>query len=211
MDRRHFSQALVGSAATLASLNLPALAQATSFKLGSDYRRLDKPAPVDSPAGQIEVIEFFSYGCVHCYRFEPLFLAWSKKLPTGVVAKRNHVLFNEGMLPMQRLYFVLEAMGQVGALHEKVFQAIHVDRQRMGSVDEITDWAVKQGLDRSRFTQLFNAFGVVGKARRATQLQNAYQVEGTPALGVAGRYYISGQGPRTLDIASALIAQEKRG
>lgn len=210
MDRRHFSQVLVGSAA-LAGLNAPAWAQASAFKAGSDYRRLDKPAPVDSPPGQIEVIEFFSYTCIHCYRFEPLFDAWSKQLPPGVVAKRNHVLFNQGLVPLQRLYYVLEAMGQVKALHEKVFQAIHADRERLGDAEEITNWAVKQGLDRGRFTQLFNSFGVVGKARRATQLQDAYQVEGTPALGVAGRYYISGQGPRTLDIASALIAQEKRG
>ena len=49
-----------------------------------------------------------------------------------------------------------------------------------------------------------------GKAKRATQLQDAYQVEGTPALGVAGRFYISGQGPRTLAVADALIAELRK-
>jgi thiol:disulfide interchange protein DsbA len=112
---------------------------------------------------------------------------------------------------MQRLYYTIEAMGQVDALHEKVFRAIHVDKLRLQDPAVIADWMGKQGVDMKKFNELFASFSVAGKARKATQLQDAYQVEGTPALGVAGRFYIPGQGPRTIQVAEALIAQIRKG
>ena len=114
------------------------------------------------------------------------------------------------MEPLQRLYYALEAMGKVEALHEKAFRAVHVDKVRLQDQAVMVDWIAQQGIDKTQFNQFYNSFGVAGKAKRATQLQDAYQVEGTPALGVAGRYYISGQGPRTLAVAEALIAQLRK-
>ena len=95
-------------------------------------------------------------------------------------------------------------------MHEKVFNAIHVDKQRLASADDIIDWVAKQGVDKVKFTSVFNSFAVSGKANRATQLQDAYQVEGTPALGVAGRFYVPGQGPRSIVVAEALIAEVRK-
>ena len=217
MQRRDFSRsllaagatALTGGAAALAPFN--AQAQAAGLKEGTDFIRLGKPAPVDAPAGQIEVVEFFASSCIHCYHFEPLFSAWAQKKPAHVVVRRAPVAFSEAFVPMQKLYYTLEAMGQVEALHEKVFRAFHVDKVRLNDPATINDWMGKQGVDMKKFNELFGSFSVVGKARKATLLQEAYQVEGTPALGVAGRFYIPGQGPRTLQIAEALIAQLRKG
>lgn len=206
-NRRQFSQLAIAAGLGAA---LPVSAQIAGLKEGSDYLRLQRPAPVDSKAGQIEVLEFFAYTCIHCYNFEPLLTAWMAKKPAHVVVRRTPVAFSPAMEPLQRLYYALEAMGRVGALHEKVFRAIHVDKQRLTTPEAIADWVAKQGVDKAQFNQFYNAFGVAGKAKRATQLQDAYQVEGTPALGVAGRYYISGQGPRTLVIADALIADLRK-
>jgi thiol:disulfide interchange protein DsbA len=101
-------------------------------------------------------------------------------------------------------------MGLVDSLHEKVFSAIHVDKQRLTSNEAIIDWVAKQGVDRAKFTGVYNSFAVSGKANRATQLQDAYQVEGTPALGVAGRFYVPGQGPRSILVAEVLIAEVRK-
>jgi len=216
MQRREFSRSLLAAGATTAlgataALTLtPAHAQMAGLKEGSDFVRLSRPAPVDSPAGTVEVVEFFAYTCVHCYNFEFLFNDWMKKTPAHVVVRRTPVAFNDAFVPMQRLYYALEAMGQVGALHEKVFRAIHVDKQRLNTPEAITAWVTAQGVDREKFTGFFNSFAVAGKARRATQLQDAYQVEGTPSLGVGGRYYVTGQGPRTLVVANALIADLRK-
>ncbi|MDP2416673.1 MAG: thiol:disulfide interchange protein DsbA/DsbL [Hydrogenophaga sp.] len=216
MQRREFSRSLLAAGATTAmgataALTLtPAHAQLAGLKEGTDFVRLGRPAPVDSPAGKIEVLEFFAYTCIHCYNFEPLFTDWMKKSPANVVVRRTPVAFNDAFVPLQRLYYALEAMGQVEAMHEKVFRAIHVDKQRLNSSEAITTWVANQGVDREKFVGFFNSFAVAGKSRRATQLQDAYQVEGTPSLGVGGRYYVTGQGPRTLVVANALIADLRK-
>lgn len=96
-------------------------------------------------------------------------------------------------------------------LHEKAFRAFHVDKQPLRNADAVIDWAVKQGVDKAKFSAAYNAFGTAGKMKRAVQLQNAYEVEGTPALGIAGRYYVPGQAAKTLVVANALIAQLRKG
>ncbi|MFM2120336.1 MAG: hypothetical protein RL722_1804, partial [Pseudomonadota bacterium] len=93
MNRRDFIVA--GATATgltgLAGLGSPALAQ--NFVEGKHYRTLAQPVPVSVPAGKIELIEFFWYGCPHCNEFEHPLSTWSKKLPADVVFKRVHVAF----------------------------------------------------------------------------------------------------------------------
>lgn len=218
MQRREFSRSVLSIGATsavgaLAGLSAwPAHAQdpVAGLKEGTDYVRLSRPAPVDSPANQIEVVEFFAYTCIHCFNFEPVFSEWIKQKPAHVVVRRTPVAFSDAFLPLQRLYYAIEAMGLVDSLHEKAFRAVHVEKLRLNTPEAIADWVAKQGVDKAKFSSFYNSFAVAGKAKRATQLQEAYQVEGTPALGVGGRYYISGQGPRTLAVANALIASLRK-
>ena len=208
MQRRDFSRSLLAAGAFVSAAGAltPALAQRIGFKEGTDYLRLPKPVPVAAPAGQIEVVEFFAYSCIHCFRFEPLLETWMQKLPADVKVRRMPVAFSPAFEPMQRLYFTLESMGLVDKLHAKVFKAFHEESQQLTSPEAITAWVEKQGVNREQFLAFFN--GNAGKlAASATQLQDAYQVEGTPALGVAGRFYVSGQGPKTLVIADSLISQ----
>jgi len=207
MQRRAFSLSLMSLGATCA---LPAFAQRVAPKEGVDYLKLAKPAPVQAPPSQIEVVEFFAYSCVHCFNFEPLFEDWKSKQPPNVAVRRVPVAFSPAFVPMQKLYYALEAMDQVKALHAKVFSAIHNERLPLTTPGPIIDWVAKQGVDRAKFTEVFNAPATATKAQQAAALQDAYAVEGTPALGVAGRFYIAGQGPRTLTIASALIAEAGR-
>jgi thiol:disulfide interchange protein DsbA len=216
MQRRDFSRSVlaVGATTTLGGLaalgHSSAQAQMASLKEGTDFVRLGRPAPVDAPAGQIEVLEFFAYTCIHCYNFEPVMAAWIKKKPANVVVKHTPVKFSEAFVPMQKLYYALQAMDLVDKLHERVFSAIHVDKLRLTTAEAIIDWVAKQGVNKAKFTSVFNSFAVAGKANRASQLQDAYQVEGTPALGVAGRFYVPGQGPRSIVVAEVLIAEMRK-
>lgn len=215
MQRREFTQAVLMAGTATSGLLGAAQAQAqAAFKEGSDYLKLGRPAPVDAPADKVEVIEFFWYSCPHCNSFEPTFDAWAKKQPAHVVVKRAPVAFRDDFVPQQRLYYALEAMGKVEELHRKVFHAIHTEKQRLTTQDQIADWIAKQGMDRAKFLEVYNAFGVAGKARRATQLQDAYQVDGVPSLGIAGKYFTSGSLaqtlPRSLQVADHLIAQSRK-
>jgi thiol:disulfide interchange protein DsbA len=203
IKRRDFCAAATLATTGLASTNL--LAQAKQPQAGADYVRLAKPAPVDTPAGKIEVLEFFWYRCPHCNAFEPVLNAWAKRLPKDVVFKRVPVAFQSSYLPQQRLYYVLEAMGLTEKLHDRVFAAIHVEGRNLSTEQAIADWMVKQGVDRVTFTSHFNSFNTATKAQRATQLMNAYQVEGVPALGVAGRFYTDGAMTQNMDRALQVV------
>lgn len=158
-------------------------------------------------------MEFFWYSCPHCHAFEPQLEAWIKQLPKDVALRRVPVSFRPDFEPQQRLYYVLEAMGKVEELHKKVFNAIHVEKQLLNTADTVIAWAEKQGLNKAKFAELYNSFSVTTKARKATQLQDAYKVDGVPALGIAGRYYTTGTMTQTmgraLQVTDYLIGQSR--
>ena len=214
MKRREFSVLAAGTlGATALALPGLALAQAKPQE-GRDYRELDKPATVEAPAGRIEVVEFFWYSCPHCNSFEPRLNAWLKRTPADVVFRRVPVAFRDSFVPQQRLFYTLEALGKVDELHAKVFEAIHGQRQSLDREETILAFAERNGLERTKFQELYNSFTVQTKARRATQLQDQYQVDGVPALGVGGRYYtdatMAGSMDRSLQVVEYLIGEVRR-
>ena len=215
MNRREFS---VATATVLGAtaLGFPGLVlgQARAPQEGKDFRALEKRVPVEAPAGKIEVVEFFWYSCPHCNAFEPRLNAWLKKAPPDVAFRRVPVAFRDDFVPQQRLYYALEAMGKVEELHIKVFQEIHANRQQVSKEDQILAFVEKNGVDRAKFQEQYNSFAVSTKARRAKQLQDAYVVDGVPALGVAGRYYVdgdlAGNMDRALQVTDYLIAEARK-
>lgn len=217
MQRREFSisAASVAAATSMGAFATGAHAQGPAPKEGSDYLTLEKRAPVEAPAGKVEVVEFFWYSCPHCNRFEPALEEWIKKAPKDVVVRRVPIAFRPDFEPQQRLYYVLEAMNKVAELHKKVFYAIHSEKQLLNTPDLIAAWIEKQGIDKAKFLEMYNSFSVATKARKATQLQDAYRIDGVPALGVAGRYYTSGSLAQTMEralvITDYLIVQARKG
>lgn len=216
MKRREFAQ--LGTGAALASTTLwgaTAQAQAAKPKAGTDYLVVDPRAPVEAGAGKIEVVEFFWYSCPHCNAFEPTLQAWIPKLPKDVSFRRVPVAFQDSFAPQQRLYFTLEAMGLVEKLHGKVFAAIHQEKKNLSTGEAILEWIGQQGVDKAKFVEQYNSFTVVTKVTKSVQLQNAYKVEGVPALGIAGRYYtdgsLAGNMPRALQVVESLVADIRAG
>jgi thiol:disulfide interchange protein DsbA len=212
MQRREFSATLAGAGALV--LGLPAAAQGGIVE-GTHYVRLGQPVPVTAPAGKMEVVEFFWYGCPHCNAFEPLLEAWVKKMPDFVSFRRVPVQFREEPFGThQRLYYALEAMGQVEAMHRKVFYAIHNDRQKLDKPADIAAFMTKNGVDGAKVVELMGSFGVQTKARQAKQLAEAYKIDGVPAIGVQGRFWTSnslaGGGERSLTVADFLIERVRK-
>jgi protein dithiol oxidoreductase (disulfide-forming) len=213
MQRREFSAALLGASAL--SLGLPVAAQGSPVE-GTHYVRLGQPLPVTAPAGKVEVVEFFWYGCPHCNAFEPMLEAWVKKLPDYVAFRRVPVQFREEPFGThQRIYYALESLGQLEALHRKVFYAIHNDRQKLDKPADISAFMSKNGLDGAKFVEVMGSFGVQTKARQAKQLAEAYKIDGVPALGVHGRFYTSGSlaggQDEALRVADFLIQASRKG
>ncbi|KQV95003.1 thiol:disulfide interchange protein DsbA/DsbL [Rhizobacter sp. Root1221] len=214
MKRRDFSARLAGLGLGASTLATPLLAQAQAKALSeSDYVRLSQPLSVEK--GKVEVVEFFWYGCPHCFAFEPALDAWQKKLPADVAFRRVPVAFRESYTIHQRLFYAIEAMGKVEELHRKVFQAIHGERKRFEKEDEILEFVGKNGVDTAKFKELLSSFTVSTKAKQASRLAEAYKIDGVPALGIGGKYYTSGQQAgspdRSLVVADALIDRVRKG
>ncbi|SFP84909.1 thiol:disulfide interchange protein DsbA/DsbL [Variovorax sp. 770b2] len=215
MKRRDFSLA----ATSLGLLSLaanPAHAQARTPKAGSEYLVLDKRVPVDAPAGKVEVVEFFSYNCPHCNDFEPALEAWAKTAPKEVAFRRIPVPFvGNDVEAKQRLYYALEALGKVDEFQPKVFNAIHKQRQNVNGDANIIAWVAANGIDGAKFKEVFTSFGVASKAKRASQMTDAYKVAGVPAMAVAGRWYVDGEtaGNMTnvLQVVNFLVGEAKKG
>ena len=209
MKRRDFSASAV-AAVVAAALPLSALAQSAAFKEGKDYAKLTKPVTPTGPAGKVEVVEFFWYSCSHCNEFEPALARWMTTAPKNTSVQRVPVAFNASFAAQQKLYYTLEGMGKVDELHQRVFRAIHVERQNLSKEDAIFAWVAKQpGMDMVKFKEVYNSFSVASQVRRATQLQEAYGVEGVPSMGVGGRYYtdgtMAGSMPSVLAVVNHLI------
>jgi protein dithiol oxidoreductase (disulfide-forming) len=217
MKRRDFTASLVGAGLGTAALTLPSAAQAQGGPIeGTHYVRLSTPVATVAEAGKIEVIEFFWYGCPHCNAFEPTLEAWVKKLPADVAFRRVPVAFREEpFVAHQRIFYALEAMGQVEAMHRKVFYAIHNDRAQLSKPAEISAFMAKNGLDGAKFLDVYNSFGVQTKVRQAKQLAEAYKIDGVPALGIQGRYFTSGtlagNTDRALEVTNFLLQRARKG
>ena len=215
MNRREFSLTTLGTLGLSVGLPGLALAQGTPVE-GKQYVRLSQAAPVSAPAGKVEVVEFFWYGCGHCNDFEPTLAAWVAKLPADVVFRRVPVAFRENPFGNhQRLFYALEAMGLVSSLHAKVFRAIHAEGQTLDKPETIAAFMTRQGVDAAKFMAMFNSFAVQTKCKQARTLADAYKIDGVPTLGIAGRYFTSvslnGNPERTLATTNFLIDQARKG
>ena len=209
-------------AASFSLIGLSAAATPAEPVEGVEYNRLKQIQPTDS-GKKIEVLEFFWYNCPHCFAFEPQLAEWAKKRGDTIVFKRVPVGFRESFVPQQKLYYTLEAMGKLDTVHRAVFDAIHVGRVRLDKEDAIIDFVEKQGVDRKKFLEVFNSFGVQSKVARVAQLQALYNIESVPTIAIDGRYTtapsmvganLRGQSEHamhaaTLQVMDALIARKK--
>jgi thiol:disulfide interchange protein DsbA len=220
MKRRTF--ALTAAAAAMPASLLTALSARAQTQAqaqaGKTYKELNPSVPTDAPAGQIEVIEFFSYICPFCRKFEPAFEAWIKTVPKDVAVRRVHVGWNmDGMKggPLQRIYYSLEVLGQVNALQTKVYDALQAQNIRLNQPDVLFAWVAQHGIDRAKFEQAYQSFGVANQIQRADRATDAYKIDGTPGMGVGGRFstdigIAQGPGPM-LKLVDTLLNQIRQG
>jgi protein dithiol oxidoreductase (disulfide-forming) len=183
-------------------------------KAGVEYRELSTPQPTDT-AGKIEVIEFFWYGCPHCYNFEPVLESWVKKLPKDTQFRRVPAMFNAEYAAAARAYYALEAIGEVERLHKPLFDAVHTgSRLRVSNEAALTEWLGKQGVNTKKFAAAYRSFTVEGKLRRAAQLTQAYKIEGVPSMAVNGTYVVNTDNITSFDqllaVADYLVEQTRK-
>jgi thiol:disulfide interchange protein DsbA len=213
LKRRHFSA--LAAASLGIGLARSAAAQGSAPVDGQDYQRIATPQAVSPPAGTVDVVEFFSFACPHCFEFEPTLEAWLKRKPAGIHFHRSPVHFLQNAVNFQPMYFALEAMGLADTMQQKVFNAVHIEHQRLDKPEAIAAFMTKNGVDAARFMSIFNSFGVRTKVQQADALMDAYGVDGVPTLAVQGRFLTSpsqAKGPdKVLAVVEYLAAQVRAG
>jgi thiol:disulfide interchange protein DsbA len=184
-SRRTFLGSLLAGLALVAAPT--AWAQQRS-RVSYEYLLID-PQPV--PATGIEVVEFFWYGCPYCYQLQGPLEGWLKTKPADVTLRRIPAIFRESWVPHARLFYTLEALGELPQLHQSVYRSMHEERMSLNSADATAEWAKQHGIDAARWTAAYNSADVERKTEDSRRLTRSYSIKGTPSLVVDGRYLTS--------------------
>lgn len=186
--------------------------QAESGAGAPGYTTLVAPQPT-SDASKIEVVELFWYGCPHCYHLEPLLTKWAAGLPPDVVFVRTPAILGPSWEILARAYYTAEMLGVLDKIHEPLFKAIHEDKKKFTSEEELAKFFAAQGVDEKQFRDTLKSFGVAAKLNRSKQMTQRYGITGVPALIINGKYRTSvsdaGDQEKMLELTDKLIAKER--
>ncbi|QNJ99867.1 thiol:disulfide interchange protein DsbA/DsbL [Dyella telluris] len=175
---------------------------AAPYTDGNEYVTLPAPAKRLSNDGKVEVVEVFSYGCIHCAHFAPLADQLRKQLPAGVKFKLLPAAFNDQWVPFARAYYAAEKLGVVEQTHLALFKAKFQDNYPISTLDELADFYAQHGVKRDDFMRIASSDEVTQEIRRDMALVQAWQVDGTPTIVVNGKYRTANV--KTLDELSAV-------
>lgn len=179
-------RALLGAGALLAAS--PSFG-APSYTPGQQYLVLNPP--VASDPNKIQVIAFFAYTCPHCLNFEPTLEEWMKTVPADVEVTRCPVAWQPKYFPFSETYYALEALGLLDKLSRPFFESVIYQTHSYNAdsvANDILDFMVKNGVDAEKWKATVRSFGVQNRNRVAFQLWQAYGIDSTPMVGVAGRF-----------------------
>jgi protein dithiol oxidoreductase (disulfide-forming) len=179
---------------------------------GRDYKILNNPQPTTN-GKKVEVLEFFFYGCSHCYHLHPFLSEWERKKSKDVELKYVPVVFQESAEPMARAFYAVEAMGKLSKMHDELFKSLYVFNLEMNDEASITNFVAKYGVDRAKFGAAYNSFAMQSKITRSSQMVMSYTIRGTPSIIVDGKYIITGLHPeetiRVLDEVIKIARKER--
>lgn len=174
------------------------------FEEGKDYLRLSVPVPPAVP-DKAEVVEFFSYTCPHCRDLEPTVREWLKRKPDNVVFVQIAVAFGANWEPSARAYYAAQALGVLDKVHQPLFEAIHREKRKLNTEDELAAFFAEQGVDQDAFRKAYKSFQTETQLRRGNQMAQRYGVRGVPTVIVNGLYDV--KSPRIFEVVDFLIAK----
>ena len=181
-----FKKALIALLLALAAAGAQAQPQA-----GRDYILLDPPKAVSGNGGRIEVIEFFYYGCPVCYELEPTLSRWYFNSPDSITLRRVPALSSDNWDNFAKLFYTLEAMGQLGRLHWPVYDNFHFNGIKLNEEAPMADWVSHNGLDRQKFLDTYRSPEIQAKLAGARKMTQSYDIRGVPSIVIDGKFLTS--------------------
>jgi thiol:disulfide interchange protein DsbA len=188
-------------------------AAASEFEEGSHYSRVDPPQP-GGLGEQIQVREFFWYGCGACSSLEPHLQGWLKRKPGNVDFIRIPMATENPVMDLHaRTFYVLELMGADPVIHEKIFEAINVQDRKLRTLDEMEEFLAEEGIDVQVYRNTLTIDLVNSSIRRAKKLasEKVFNVNRVPTVIVDGKY-VAGWlgGADTIKLTEYLIEKVRR-
>ena len=187
-----------------------------SSAFSKDYQEgrhfeLIEPLPTRNPE-KIEVIEFFWFGCGHCFSLEQLIKDWKSEVSSEVDFFRLPVVWNAQTKTHAKLFFATETL-QVPEAIQGIFSAIHYNRKMMLSDKEIIPFFQGYGIQEDKYLAATNSFGLKNNLRKAELFAFKYGIKGVPAFIVNGKYKVSATREigteDLLDVVNYLIEKEQ--
>ena len=183
---------LLGGLLLTSACSAQSSSTAAPYTEGSEYVTLPGPAQRYSAEGKVEVVEVFSYGCIHCAHFAPIAEKLRKELPSGVVFKLMPAPFSAEWLPFARAYYAAKQLGVVDRTHLQLFADKFGQNYPINSMDELADFYARQGVNRADFMRIATSDEVTAKLKSDLALMQKWQVDGTPTLVIDGKYRVTG-------------------
>jgi len=195
------------------ALLAPSLAGAAGdIDVEGRYELVQPPQPTET-GEQVEVLDVFWYGCPHCYDFLPHMERWQEARQPGFIeVRRMPAVFRDSWVAHARAFYTARQLGIADEVHRPLFDAIHVEKRRMNTPDELADFFARHGVDRDIFLKTYDSFAVNQLVRRSVVMQERYGVRGTPSVIVNGKYRVTGSlaggYPGMIEVIEALAERE---
>ena len=187
---------------------------AEEFKEGVHYIKLDNPQPPIIKSGKVEILEFFWYGCPHCFRLEPFIERLEKRMPAGAEFVRVPAVFRPGWEPHARAFYSAKLLGVLDKTHKPLFNAIHLEKRNLGDQESLMKFYADFDVEKTEFIKTYASFAVQTRVRQAKRLVSRYGIDGVPAIAVAGKYMVTaktaGSNANMLKVIRYLVAKEAK-
>lgn len=210
MNKREF---LTRSAkvATVASLSATGMISAANAQALQGYELISPPVNTRNTE-KVEVLEYFWFGCPHCFAFEPSINKWKAEKPDYVDFVREAPSLNPAWEPHSRAFYAAEIMGVTDQFFDPMFNGIHVDRRSLRSPEKIASFAGELGIDEDKFRKTMDSFAVNTRMNQAMQMARASRITGVPSVVINGKYLtggsLAGSHEGILRVIDARVAEE---
>ena len=183
-----------------------------SYVEGVHYVVLDEPVATRDNS-KIEVVEMFSYGCPHCYEFDPLVKKWSKQQTSEIDFWFFPAVWNEPMKLFAQAFYAADELNIIDKIHVPLFTSVVIEQKSIRNENDMINFFVEHGVDENTFIEAFNSMAVESQVKQAELRVREYKPAGAPEIVVNGKYRVdrmrAGGQQEMLAVVDFLINKER--
>lgn len=202
--------------ALVATTTLSVVVAEDTYVEGTHYEVIDIPVETGFEAERrrkVEVVEVFSYMCIHCYSFDPLLNRWEQGKSAQAVFNRLPAVFSSDWALMAQAFYTAEILGVAEQMHEPLFAAIHTQPKNLRDEEIMAAlFEDNASVPKEEFSKSYNSFFVRSRVMQAGAKSRAYGITGVPTMIVNGKYRVgarmAGSNQGMLDVVDFLVQKE---